>query len=57
LYYRDYSEFQAMLRLLMGDAAFRDTLGAQGRAYVTATYSWEQAAAQTNDLLQELSRR
>jgi glycosyltransferase involved in cell wall biosynthesis len=55
LYYRDYAEFQAMLRMLMRDTALRNTLGALGQAYVTATYSWEQAAAATNDLLQELS--
>jgi glycosyltransferase involved in cell wall biosynthesis len=54
LYYRDYAEFQAMLLMLIRDAALRNTLGAQGQAYVNATYSWEQAAAATNDLLREL---
>jgi glycosyltransferase involved in cell wall biosynthesis len=55
LYYRDYAEFRLMLRRLVGDAALRAALGAQGRSYVTASYSWEQAAAGTNDLLRELT--
>jgi glycosyltransferase involved in cell wall biosynthesis len=54
LYYRDYAEFRLMLRKLMGDPGLRAGLGAHGEAYVTANYSWEQAAAQTNDLLREL---
>ena len=57
LYYRDYAEFRLMLRRLMGDSALRATLGAQGESYVTANYSWEQAASQTNDLLRELKSR
>ncbi len=54
LYYRDYAEFRLMLRRLVGDPALRAALGAQGEAYVTSTYSWAQAAAQTDDLLREL---
>jgi glycosyltransferase involved in cell wall biosynthesis len=54
LYYRDYAEFRAMLRLLMGDPGLRSTLGAQGGQYVSSAYSWAQAAASTNDLLREL---
>ena len=46
LYYRDYAEFRLMVRRLMGDPPLRATLGAQGEAYVTATYSWAHAAAQ-----------
>lgn len=54
LYYRDYAEFRLMLRRLMGDPALRANLGASGQTYVTSTYSWAQAAAQTDDLLREL---
>ena len=56
LYYRDYAEFRLMLRRLMGEKAWRETLGAQGQAYVTAHYSWERAARETTDLLLELGR-
>ncbi|MBX7184955.1 MAG: glycosyltransferase family 4 protein [Vicinamibacteria bacterium] len=55
LYYRDYAEFRLMLRRLMEDSCLRADLGAHGEAYVTANYSWERAAAQTNDLLRELT--
>jgi glycosyltransferase involved in cell wall biosynthesis len=57
LYYRDYAEFRLMLRTLMEDPGLRSALGAQGESYVRSLYSWEQAAAQTNDLLRELSSR
>ena len=55
LYYRDYAEFRLMLRRLMSDPALRSEMGARGESYVTANYSWEQAAAQTGDLLLELT--
>ena len=55
LYYRDYAEFRLMLRRLMGDPGVRAALGAHGESYVAANYSWEISAAQTNDLLRELS--
>lgn len=55
LYYRDYAEFRLMLRRLMRDPSLRAALGAQGEAYVSATYSWERAAALTNELLDELA--
>ena len=54
LYYRDYAEFRLMLRRLMGDPALRSALGSHAEAYVTANYSWEQAAARTSELLKEL---
>lgn len=54
LYYRDYAEFRLMLRKLVGDSALRAALGTQGERYVTSTYSWARAAAQTDDLLHEL---
>ena len=57
LYYRDYAEFRLMLRRLMSDPALRAAMGEKGRSYVTANYSWEQAAEQTNDLVRELTSR
>jgi hypothetical protein len=30
-------------------------MGAQGKAYVLANYSWERAARETSDLLRELT--
>jgi glycosyltransferase involved in cell wall biosynthesis len=54
LFYRDYAEFRLMLRRLMADEALRTTLGASGERYVTANYSWKQAAARTDDLLREI---
>lgn len=55
LYYRDYAEFRLMLRKLMGNRGLRADLGVHGAAYVTANYSWEISATQTNDLFRELS--
>jgi glycosyltransferase involved in cell wall biosynthesis len=55
LYFRDYAEFRLMLRRLMGDPGLRAALGAHGESYVAANYSWEISAAQTNDLLRDLS--
>lgn len=55
LYYRDYAEFRLMLRKLMGDPGLRADLGAHGESYVTANYSWEISAEQTNSLLRELT--
>ena len=57
LYYRDYAEFRLMLRRLVADPALQATLGSQGEQYVTSNYSWPRAAAQTDDLLQELKAR
>ena len=57
LYYRDYAEFRLMLRRLMADKVMRAALGEQGEVYVTANYSWAQAASQTDDLLQEIRSR
>lgn len=55
LYYRDYAEFRLMVRKLMSDRDLRGQLGAQGMAYVTAAYSWERAAAETNALLRDIA--
>ena len=55
LYYRDYAEFRLMLRRIAGDASLRAAMGAQGKTYVLANYSWERAAQETSDLLRELA--
>ena len=54
LYYRDLAEFAAMMRLLISQPALREQLGAAGRDYVQREYSWEIAAARTNELLRSL---
>jgi glycosyltransferase involved in cell wall biosynthesis len=54
LFYRDYAEFRLMLGALMKDGPLREDLGAQGEAYVTANYSWEKAARETEELLATL---
>jgi len=40
LWYRDADEFCAALEALLGDAAMRRTLGAQGQRFVAANYRW-----------------
>jgi glycosyltransferase involved in cell wall biosynthesis len=54
LYYRDLAEFAAMLKLLMARPDLRRDLGAAGRAYVGAEYSWDIAATRTQSLLERL---
>jgi glycosyltransferase involved in cell wall biosynthesis len=41
LYYSDRDEFIACLKLLMGDAGVRASLGRGGREYVRRNYRWE----------------
>jgi glycosyltransferase involved in cell wall biosynthesis len=41
LYYTDRDEFIACLKLLMGDAGVRASLGRGGREYVRRNYRWE----------------
>ena len=41
LYYADRDEFIACLKLLMGDAGVRASLGRGGREYVRRNYRWE----------------
>ena len=40
LYYADRDEFVEALRLLMGNAELRATMGRNGRAYVRSNYGW-----------------
>ncbi len=41
LYYASREEFQACLRLLIGDDDLRNAMGHQGRAYIRANYRWD----------------
>ncbi len=40
LWFRCYPEFEAELSMLLEDTALRDSMGAAGRRYVQAEYSW-----------------
>jgi len=54
LYYRDLAEFAAMLKIMMASPQLRLELAKAGRAYVSAEYSWDIAAARTESLLDTL---
>lgn len=54
LYYRDFAEFERMLRRLVADRALSAALGSSAREYVLAQYSWEIAADRTDDLLKRV---
>ena len=41
LFYEDYAEFREALALLLGSADLRRALGANGRSYFAANYSWD----------------
>jgi glycosyltransferase involved in cell wall biosynthesis len=43
LYYRDFAEFERMLRRLFADPPLATALGASGQRYVLANYSWDRA--------------
>jgi glycosyltransferase involved in cell wall biosynthesis len=55
LYYRDLAEFAAMLKLLMARPDLRRDLGRSAQAYVGREYSWEIAAARSEELLSSLT--
>jgi glycosyltransferase involved in cell wall biosynthesis len=54
LFYEDFAEFSAALRLLLGDAELRGRLGESGRAYVEREYAWPLVAERTESLLSRL---
>jgi glycosyltransferase involved in cell wall biosynthesis len=54
LFYEDFAEFSAALRLLLKDAELRGRLGAGGRAYVEREYAWPRVAERTESLLERL---
>jgi glycosyltransferase involved in cell wall biosynthesis len=45
LYFRGYQEFEAVLDLLLSNAALRKRLGKQGRCYVERNFTWDQVMA------------
>jgi glycosyltransferase involved in cell wall biosynthesis len=54
LMFEDFYEFAEALDLLIGNAAQRDRLGAQGRAYVEAEYGWPAVTLRLRDTLERL---
>lgn len=57
LYYYTYDEFETALNLLLDDAALRAKLGRQGRAFVSANYSWDVVMAKYEALLDTLTAK
>lgn len=55
LFYHGYSEFAAVLRLLVADSVLGDRLGAAGRNYVLHEYDWDVVGTRTDRFLQQLS--
>lgn len=54
LCYRDFAEFDRMLRRLVSDRSLAASLGQSARAFVNAQYSWEIAADRADDLLRRV---
>jgi glycosyltransferase involved in cell wall biosynthesis len=57
LYYQNGREFEAMLDTLLADPALADAMGARGRAYYRAEYSWPVIRRKYLDVLAALQRR
>ncbi|MCL4804074.1 MAG: glycosyltransferase [Anaerolineae bacterium] len=56
LYYYSYEEFAMALTMLLDDEALRHRLGSQGRAFVTANYSWPVILAKYRAIIDTLTR-
>jgi glycosyltransferase involved in cell wall biosynthesis len=56
LFYVGYAEFAEALRLLLAEPALAARLGAQGRDYVAAEYSWERVESRLEGFLEPLVR-
>ncbi len=54
LFYADRDEFVEALRLLLSDAALRDTMGRNGRDYVRKHYRWDVIMAKYERLLAKI---
>ncbi len=54
LFYEDYGEFREALALLLGSPELRRALGANGRKYYEANYSWERIENKYLALLRRL---
>jgi glycosyltransferase involved in cell wall biosynthesis len=57
LYFGDYFEFAEAVDLLLGDAALRARLGANGRDYVLANFTWDRVTRNYLDVLDRLGAR
>lgn len=55
LYYYSYEEFASALTMLLGNDDLRARLGRQGRAFVTANYSWDVILAKYRAVLETLT--
>lgn len=54
LFYESYAEFREALALLLADGRLRDALGANGRAYYEANYTWATIERKYLDLIARL---
>jgi glycosyltransferase involved in cell wall biosynthesis len=57
LYFDDYFEFAEAVEALAGDAALRARMGAAGRAYVLANYTWDRVIDNYLGVLRRLGAR
>jgi glycosyltransferase involved in cell wall biosynthesis len=57
LFFGDYFEFVETVELLLADAGLRQTLAANGRAYVLANYTWDRVTGNYLRVLQELGAK
>jgi glycosyltransferase involved in cell wall biosynthesis len=55
LFYEGYAEFAEGLELLLRRPEVGRVLGAQGRAYVDAEYSWDRVESKLEDLFTRIS--
>lgn len=53
--YRGYAEFEAALEMLAGDEALRRRMGAAGRRYVEARYSWDTVLTRYEEFLERIA--
>jgi glycosyltransferase involved in cell wall biosynthesis len=57
LYYSSSLEFEAALRLLLGDIKLRKALGKRGFAYVRENYSWPRVIGKYERLFRHLTMK
>ncbi len=56
LYYENYAEFSETLHSIVSNSSLRDALGANGRAYFNAHYTWPVIERKYLDMLDRLER-
>ena len=57
LFFEDYFEFVEALEVLAGDEALRQRMGAAGRAYVLANYTWDRVTDNYLTVLRQVGAR